>query len=113
MAEKENIIIKTYDLLLYIIPQLEKFPRSQKFLIADRIEVQIFDILEDFIEAFYTEKKNKRDILKKTNVKLEKLRYTIRLSYDLKYISIKKYEQITIKINEIGSNLGGWLKSFK
>jgi hypothetical protein len=29
MAEKENSVNKTRDLLIFIIPQLEKFPRSQ------------------------------------------------------------------------------------
>ena len=38
MSEKENVIIKVYDLLKYIIPQLAKFPRDQKFILADRIE---------------------------------------------------------------------------
>lgn len=34
MSTGENILTKTYDLLLYAIPQLNKFPRSHKFLIT-------------------------------------------------------------------------------
>lgn len=33
-----NALTNLYDLILWIIPVLEKFPKSQKFLIADRIE---------------------------------------------------------------------------
>ena len=111
MSEKENIITKTYDLLLYLIPLLEKYPRSQKFLIGDRIETSLLDILEDFIEAYYTERKNKLQILKGENIKLEKFRYLIRLSYDLKLINLKRYEFISQRINDIGISLGGWIKS--
>ena len=39
MAEKEDVLIKHYDFVLYIIPQLEKIPRKQKFLLADKIEI--------------------------------------------------------------------------
>ena len=113
MSEKENILTKTYDLLLYLIPQLEKYPRSQKFLLGDRIETSLLDILENFIEAYYTERKFKLDILTKENIKLEKFRYLIRLSYNLKLISVKRYEFISQKINDIGIALGSWIKSLK
>ncbi|MBU4260471.1 MAG: four helix bundle protein [Proteobacteria bacterium] len=32
-----DAITKVYDYLLWLIPKLEKFPRSQKFLLADRM----------------------------------------------------------------------------
>jgi hypothetical protein len=110
MAEKEDLLTKTYDLLLYIIPQLAKFPRDQKFLLADRIEVHILDILEDLIEAYYSEKVQKLPILKGVNLKLEKLRFLIRLSHDMQFFSHKRYGIISEKINEIGRMVGGWIK---
>ena len=45
MAEKEDIITRTYDLLKTILPQLSKFPRDQKFILADRIENHLLDFL--------------------------------------------------------------------
>ncbi len=38
MAESDNILTKVQDLLIYLIPQLNKFPRDQKFVLGDRIE---------------------------------------------------------------------------
>jgi len=72
MSEKEDILTKTYDLLLYLIPQLTKFPRDQKFLLADRIETLLLDYLEDMIQAYYT--KDKAFILEQGNLKLERSR---------------------------------------
>jgi len=34
MAESDNILTKQQDLLLYLIPQLNKFPRDHKFVLA-------------------------------------------------------------------------------
>ena len=56
MAESDNILTKLQDLLVYLIPQLNKFPRDQKFVLGDRNSVthvtlnlsQIVDI-DDFI----------------------------------------------------------------
>ena len=37
MAESANILTKLQDLLVYLIAQLNKFPRAQKFVLGDRI----------------------------------------------------------------------------
>ena len=37
MAESDNLLTKLQDLLVYLIPQLNKFPRDQKFVLGDRI----------------------------------------------------------------------------
>jgi hypothetical protein len=82
--------------------------------LGDRIQNLAHDILEDFITAYYTRAgEEKIDRLKKANVKLERLRYSIRLSHDLKLISNQKYGVISMKINEIGGTLGNWLKSLE
>ncbi len=103
-----NALTKIYDLLLWIIPQLEKFPKSQKYLLGDKIEASLLDIMDLIVQAAYT--RNKTPYLREANLKIEKLRYLIRLVKDLKYLSIKKYEYISRCLNEIGSEIGGWLK---
>ena len=47
----------------------------------------------------------------KISVELDKLRILIRLSKDLKFISIRQYGFGAEKINEIGKMLGGWIKN--
>jgi len=47
MAESDNILTKLQDLLLYLIPQLNKFPRDQKFVLGDRIENKLLDVQAD------------------------------------------------------------------
>ena len=40
--------------ILWLVPTVEKFPRSQKFLLGDRIQTTALDVLEALIEATYT-----------------------------------------------------------
>jgi hypothetical protein len=111
MPKEIDAITKLYDYLLYIIPVLEKFPRSQKFLIGDRIETLLLDTLELLINAAYS--KRKYGTLKTVNLKLETLRYLLRLSKDLKLITPKGYEFSARAVNDIGVSVGGWLKYAK
>ncbi len=106
--KEASALTKTYDLVLWIIPQLEKFPKSQRFLLGDRVETNLLDVMELIIQAIYT--KDKASSLNKANLKIEKLRYLIRITKDLKYMSIKRYEYVSKCLNEIGSEIGGWLK---
>jgi hypothetical protein len=43
-----------YQFLAWLLPTIEKFPRSQKFTLGDRIEIIALDVLEALIEATYT-----------------------------------------------------------
>ncbi len=43
MATSDNVLTKLHDLLLYIIPQLAKFPRDQKFILGDRIDTKLLE----------------------------------------------------------------------
>lgn len=113
MAEKENVITRTYDMLLYIMPLLEQFPKKYKYFLAEKIQSNILEIMEDLIEAYYTKGDSKKALLNKVNIHLEKLRYEVRLSKDLRCINVKRYELWQRKINEIGQQVGSWRKSLK
>ena len=96
------------------MPVIQKFPRDQKFLLGDRLQNHIIDVLEYFIKAYYSSnKQNKKEIIIKVNIKLEVIRYLVRLCYHSGYFNSKKYEHISALINEIGRLNGGWLKSLQ
>lgn len=110
-SSSPQIIIKVYDFLLYLIPQVSKFPRSQRYLVGERLESTTLDIFEILLEAVYS--REKLSLLQKANIKLEKVRYHARLCKDLKLMSLHTYEVSSKKINEIGIQLGGWIKQQK
>jgi four helix bundle protein len=111
MYKNLAIFEKTYDLILWIYPTVNKFPKSQRFVLGQHIENTVLELLEGIIEA--NSEKNKALYLKKLSVKLDKLRILVRLSKDFKFISLRQYKFVSGIINEIGKMLGGWIKSVK
>jgi len=102
------VVEKHYSLILWMLPKIANFPKDQRFLLADRIEKILLDILELLIEAVYS--KNKREILIKVNLKLDVLRFMMRIAKDMKYVNIKAYDFFCQSAIEVGRMVGGWLK---
>ncbi len=109
--EELSIFIKWLEFLKWFLPTLEKFPKKSRFTVTNRMENIALDIVELLIEAKY--KKEKRFILKKVNLHLEKIRILLRISHDLRLISTKSYNFATKRINELGMMVGGWFKQQK
>ena len=95
-----------YQFLTWLVPAIEKFPRSQKFMLGDRIQATALDVLEALIEATYT--RDRRGHLARANLGLEKLRFFCRLSVDLKVLDARRYEHAARSLDEIGRLVGAW-----
>jgi hypothetical protein len=57
MAEQQPelaVIRKTYDLVKWSCGHTSKFPRSHRFVLGERIERRLYDLLETLIQARYT-----------------------------------------------------------
>lgn len=102
------IIQRMYDLIVWYVPRLNKFPRNFKYALGDRIQTQLYGLLEELIRARYAA--DKIGILESLNVELEVVRYQTRLCKDLALLDARRYEHVSKMINEIGLNLGGWLR---
>jgi hypothetical protein len=100
---------KCYQFLLWLVPTVEKFPKSQKFLLGDRIQNLALDVQEALIEATYS--KSVASHLSRANLHLEKLRYLFRLALDLGYLDSRRYEFAVRSVDEIGRLAGGWMKA--
>ena len=109
MFQNLSIFEKTYEMILWLYPTINKFPKSQRFVLGQQIETAILEILKGIIQA--NSERDKIPYLKQMSVELDKLRILIRLSKDLKFINIKQYQFVVEKINEVGKMLGGWIKS--
>lgn len=102
------IIQKTYDLIKWYVPHLNRLPRQHKFSLGDRISSGLYDLLESLIKARYSLDKVAQ--LKAINIQLEILRYQTRLLYDFDLMDTRRLEFISNAFNEIGKDLGGWIK---
>lgn len=109
MKELTPVVEKHYKLILWMLPKISNFPKDQRFLLADRIEQILLDILEMLIEAVYSNRR--REILIKVNLKLDVLRFMMRITKDMKYINLKAYDFFCQSVLEIGRMVGGWMKA--
>ena len=102
------IIQKTYDLIKWYVPILNRLPRNHRFQLGDRMVSGLYDLLEGLLLARY--QKHKLDLLQQLNSKLDVLRYQTRLLVDFELLSQRRYQYVSQLINEIGMELGGWIK---
>lgn len=108
MKEDFPLFVKWYDLMNYLIDRLEKFPRNVRFTVSDRMFNVILDVSDLIVTAIYS--RERKEVLDRINLHLERLRVYIRLCHDRRYISTKQYGHISVQINEVGSMVGGWRK---
>ena len=102
------IIQKTYDLVKWYVPILNKLPREHKFLLGDRITTGLYDLLEGLILARYSSDKLPR--LKTLNGRLDLLRHQTRLLLDFELMSAQRYKYVNQLLNGVGQELGGWMR---
>jgi len=72
-----------FQFLMWLVPTVERFPRTQKFLLGDRMQTTALDVLECLIEATYT--RDRKGQLARANLGIEKLRYFICLAVEMHY----------------------------
>ena len=82
-----------YRFILWLVPALERFPRSQKFLLGDRIQGVALDVLDALIEATYTRQRSGH--LARANLGVEKLRFLVRLAVVTRGVSSATRERRT------------------
>jgi four helix bundle protein len=102
------VFVKWMDFVEWLFQATNKFPKSARFSFAQRIEGLALDVIEDLVEARYT--RPKRAMLKRANLRLEKMRVLLRLAHKLRFLSHEGYEHSARQINEAGRMLGGWTK---
>ena len=97
-----------YRFILWLVPAVDRFPRSRKFLLGDRIQTTALDVLERLVEATYTRRRSGH--LAGANLGLEKLRFLFRLAWDLHILDRRRYEYAARCIDETGRKVGAWSK---
>ena len=102
-------ITKAYDLVREMTRRVGKFPRDFRFLLGDRILRNVYDVLDLLIEAKFS--KDKVPLLSRANLRLEQIRFQVRLAHDEQLISTHQYEVAARLVDEVGRLVGGWRRS--
>ena len=109
-AAAELVVIeKAQELLVWSLKHIEKFPRTHRYGLGLRLEQRLSELLDRLIEAKYT--KERLPLLHRCNLDLERLRFDYRTAKDVRCFSVDHYGSASRFVNEIGQNLGLWIKS--
>lgn len=101
------LFVKTYDFLLWLLPLTLKFPKAQRFLLAERLGGLALDFY-DLILAAVQQPESQMQKLDEADRLLTKIRLYLRLSQDLGCLSLGQYEHAARQMDELGRLIGGW-----
>ncbi len=111
MTEPTVVVQKAYDWNLWILPKVEKFPKSYRFSVGQNLVSTSLDLLMNLVDATYQSKNSATLAAAVRNV--NRARYLVRLSKDLRLLNVSGYEFAAQGLDEIGRMTGGWWKSAK
>ena len=105
------ILTRTFDLLAWLLPRSESFPKVYRFTVTQRLLNAALDFQEALFDANSQGGTTRQKHLRTADSHLNKLRLYLRLAHHWKWLNDGQYRHVSVMVAEIGSLLGGWLKS--
>lgn len=102
------IFTRTFDMLGWLLPATNNFPRAHRFTVTNRLLNAAFDLSERLEEANARRGKDRFERLQRADEALGKLRYYLRLTHRWGWLNNGQYEHVAKMVDEIGRLLGGW-----
>lgn len=65
-----TVVSDAYEFLKWLVDHVGKFPRSHRFVLGERMETAMLDLLMLLVEASY-QREGKQGILRRANLELE------------------------------------------
>lgn len=111
MADAEMpIFTRSYDLLTWLLPVTNNFPRAHRHSFTRRLLDAAFDLRER-LEAANLRRENRRaEQLSLADEALARLRVYLRLAARWGWLTPGQYEHAAVMVTEVGRLLGGWQK---
>lgn len=114
MAQKEMpIFTRTFELLAWLLPITNHFPRNMRHSFTQRLLDAAFDFNEAVQEANLRYGQARLERLGQADASLDKLRTYLRLAARLGWLKANQYAHVAQMVAEIGRLLGGWRKVTK
>ena len=111
MADEMVIFTRTYDFISWILPLTINFPRSQRFVVTNRLQAAALNFQEQIIEANARRGATRLEKLHSADAELLKIRLYLRLCERWQWLSPGQFRHASRMVAEIGALLGGWIKS--
>lgn len=110
MSDDMMILTRTFDLLAWLLPGAEKFPKVYRYTVTQRTLSAALDFQEALFDAQSQNGSTRQKHLREADAHLNKLRLYLRLIHHWGWLNDGQYRHVSAMVAEIGRLLGGWLK---
>lgn len=107
--EKFVLIQKTYDFVVWLYPLINRLPKNHRTIIGKTLEELALLLLMSIIKGNKARDNVRKNFQNEASDTLDYLRIMLRLSKDIRLISVKQYLMSAEKLNEIGKMLTSWM----
>ena len=104
------IFTRTFDLIAWLMPMTDHFPRAHRHTLTRRLLDSAFDLREHLEDANARRQEARRAALGRADEALARLRLYLRLSAKFGWVSDGQYYHGATMVTAIGRLLGGWQK---
>lgn len=111
MNSEMVIFTRTFDLLEWLLPKSERFPRAYRSTATQRLMDAALDLQEALVTAEARAGSRRVAALRDADTALGRLRIYLRLAHRWRWLSDGQYAHAGEMVGEIGRLLGGWLKA--
>jgi hypothetical protein len=111
MAQDMIILARTFDLLAWLLPKTERFPKLYRQTVVQRMMDAALDFQEALFEAQSQGGSTRERRLRAADATLNKLRLYLRLAHRWQWLNDGQYRHVSLMVAELGRLLGGWIKA--
>lgn len=105
------ILTRVYDLLAWLLPKSERFPKTYRLTVTQRLMNAALDFQEALFDAISQGGSTRQKHLRAADAHLNKLRLYLRLAHQWGWFNDGQYRHVSEMVAEIGRLLGGWLNA--
>jgi len=105
------IFTRTFDLLSWLLPATNHFPRAHRHTFTRRLLDAAFDLRERLEEAHLRRGPDRMASLQRADEALARLRVYLRLAVRWQWLNDGQYQHVARMTAEVGRLLGGWQKA--
>ena len=110
MSDDMVIFTRTFDLLAWLLPKSEGFPKVYRATVTQRLMNAALDFQEALLDANSHSGRARMNHLRAADAHLDKLRLYLRLVHHWGWLNDGQYRHVSVMVAEIGRLLGGWMK---
>lgn len=110
MTQDLILLTRLFDLLSWLLPKVEHFPKAYRQSITLRLMNAALDCQEAVFTAQSTRDARRNTALQDADAALNRLRLYLRLAHQWHWLNDGQYIHVSTQIAEIGKLLGGWIK---